>query len=36
MISISDMGIIISNGQGATISMIGKTVDINQTALTIV
>ena len=36
MISVSDVGIIISNGKGATISMIGPTVDINAGALTVV
>jgi len=36
MISISDVGIVISNGQGATISLIGPTVDINAGALTVV
>ena len=34
-ISITDTGIIIQNGQGATISMVGPTVSINGTALTI-
>lgn len=34
-ISISDTGITISNGKGAIITMIGPTVDINMTALTI-
>jgi uncharacterized protein involved in type VI secretion and phage assembly len=34
-ISISDAGITISNGQGAIITMIGNTVDINMTGLTI-
>jgi len=36
MISVSDVGITISNGKGAIISMIGPTTDINATALTIV
>ncbi|WP_017460716.1 phage baseplate assembly protein V [Dyella ginsengisoli] len=36
MISVSDTGIIISNGQGATINMTGPTVDINLGALTVV
>jgi hypothetical protein len=36
MISISDAGIVLSNGKGATISMIGPTVDINVGALTVV
>jgi uncharacterized protein involved in type VI secretion and phage assembly len=35
-ISISDVGIVISNGRGATISLIGPTVDINTGALTVV
>lgn len=35
MISISDTGIIISNGKGATISLVGPTVNINLGALTI-
>lgn len=34
-ISISDVGITITNGQGAIISLIGPTVSINGTALTI-
>ena len=34
-ISISDVGITISNGKGAIISMVGPTVDINLAALTI-
>jgi uncharacterized protein involved in type VI secretion and phage assembly len=33
MISISDDGIIISNGQGATINMTGATITLNDTAL---
>jgi Type VI secretion system/phage-baseplate injector OB domain len=36
MISVSDVGIVISNGKGAVISMLGPTVDINVGALTIV
>jgi hypothetical protein len=36
MISISDIGITISNGQGATISLMGPTVDINLGALTVI
>jgi uncharacterized protein involved in type VI secretion and phage assembly len=36
MISVSDTGIIISNGKGATISMIGPSVDVNLGALTII
>ncbi len=36
MISVSDVGIVISNGKGATISMIGPTVDINAGALTVI
>jgi len=36
MISVSDTGIIISNGKGATITMTGPTVDVNLGALTIV
>lgn len=35
MISISDVGITISNGQGASIAMIGPTVAVNGTALTV-
>ncbi len=35
-ISVSDTGIIISNGKGAVISMVGPTVDNNAGALTIV
>jgi hypothetical protein len=35
MISVSDTGIVISNGKGATISMIGPVVDINAGALTV-
>ena len=36
MISVSDVGIVISNGKGATISLIGPTVDINLGALTVI
>ncbi|MBB4842915.1 uncharacterized protein involved in type VI secretion and phage assembly [Paucibacter oligotrophus] len=36
MISVSDVGILISNGKGAVINMTGPTVDINLGALTIV
>lgn len=36
MISVSDVGITISNGKGASISMTGPTTDINLGALTIV
>lgn len=36
MISISDTGIVISNGQGATISMIGPAVTVNEGALEVV
>jgi uncharacterized protein involved in type VI secretion and phage assembly len=36
MISVSDIGIIISNGKGAIINMTGPTVDVNLGALTIV
>jgi hypothetical protein len=36
MISISEVGITISNGQGAVISMVGPTVDINAGGLTVV
>lgn len=35
VISISDAGIVISNGQGASISLIGPTVAINGTALVV-
>jgi uncharacterized protein involved in type VI secretion and phage assembly len=35
MISINSVGITISNGQGATITLIGPTVAINTTALTV-
>lgn len=36
MISVSDVGIVISNGKGAVISMTGPTVDVNLGALTVV
>jgi uncharacterized protein involved in type VI secretion and phage assembly len=36
MISVSDVGIIISNGKGAIINMTGPTVDINVGALTVI
>lgn len=36
LISITDIGITISNGQGATIMLNGPTVNINQGALTVV
>ncbi len=36
MISVTDVGITISNGQGATISMLGNTVDVNGGALTVI
>jgi hypothetical protein len=36
MISVSDTGIIISNGKGAIINMIGPSTDINAGALTII
>lgn len=35
LISISATGIIISNGQGATISLLEPSVQINQTALVV-
>ena len=35
MISVSDVGIIISNGKGAIINMTGPTVDVNLGALTV-
>jgi uncharacterized protein involved in type VI secretion and phage assembly len=35
-IIVNDMGIVISNGKGAVISMVGPTVDINAGALTVV
>lgn len=36
MISISDVGIVISNGKGAIINMVGPSTDINAGALTVV
>ena len=36
MISVSDVGIVISNGKGAIISMVGPAVDVNAGALTVV
>lgn len=36
MISVSDIGIVISNGKGAVINMTGPTVDINLGAITII
>lgn len=36
MISVSDVGIVISNGKGATINLVGPTVDVNVGALTVV
>ena len=36
MISVSEVGIVISNGKGATINMVGPSVDINLGALTVV
>ncbi|ARE77796.1 baseplate assembly protein [Streptomyces sp. Sge12] len=36
MISVSDVGIVISNGKGATISLTGPTTDINLGGLTVV
>jgi uncharacterized protein involved in type VI secretion and phage assembly len=36
MISVTDIGIMISNGKGAVINMTGPTVDINLGALTVV
>lgn len=35
MISVSDVGIILSNGKGAVINMTGPTVDVNLGALTV-
>jgi hypothetical protein len=35
-ISVSDVGIVISNGKGAMISMLGPTVDVNAGALTVI
>jgi hypothetical protein len=36
MIVVNETGIYISNGQGATITLIGPAVAINETALTVV
>ena len=36
MISVSDVGITISNGKGAVITMLGPTTDINASALTVI
>ena len=36
MIVVNETGIYISNGQGATITLIGPTVALNVTALTVV
>lgn len=36
MISVSDLGIIISNGKGAAINMTGPTTDVNLGALTVI
>jgi len=36
MISVSDVGIVISNGKGAVINLTGPTVDVNPGALTVV
>jgi hypothetical protein len=36
MISVTDVGIMISNGKGAIINLTGPTVDINLGALTVV
>jgi uncharacterized protein involved in type VI secretion and phage assembly len=36
ILSISEVGITISNGKGATISMVGNTVDINVGGLTVI
>jgi hypothetical protein len=35
MISVSDAGIVITNGRGAVISMSGPTVDVNSGAFTV-
>jgi uncharacterized protein involved in type VI secretion and phage assembly len=36
MISVSDVGITISNGKGAILTMLGPTTDINASALTVI
>ena len=35
MIAVNDVGITITNGKGATITMVGPTVDVNLGALTV-
>jgi hypothetical protein len=35
MISVSDVGILISNGKGAVINLVGHSVDIDLGALTV-
>ena len=35
-IAVNDTGILIMNGQGAVISLVGNTVDINLGALTVI
>lgn len=35
-ISISDMGIVLDNGRGAVVKMVGNTVDVNNQALTVI
>ena len=36
MIAVNDIGITITNGKGATITMVGPAVDINAGALTVI
>ena len=36
MIVVNDTGIYISNGKGATVTMVGPTVDVNIGALTVI
>jgi len=36
MISVSDVGVVISNGRGAIINMTGPTTDVNLGALTVI
>lgn len=36
MISVSDVGIVISNGRGAVINLVGPSVDVNLGALTVI
>lgn len=36
MLSVSEVGIVISNGQGATINMVGPSTDVNAGALTVI